>query len=44
VLYTATREDATMRDFVALFSIRAVLEKPSEPSAIVRIVTAALGG
>jgi CheY-like chemotaxis protein len=44
VLYTATREDAAMRDFVALFSIRAVLEKPSEPSAIVRIVTAALGG
>jgi len=44
VLYTATREDAAMRDFVALFSIRAVLEKPSEPAAIVRVVTSALAG
>jgi len=43
VLYTATRPDAAMRDFAALFSVAAILEKPSEPADIVRVVTAALG-
>lgn len=42
VLYTATRPDAAMADFIRLFSIAAVLEKPSEPADIVRVVTAAL--
>jgi CheY-like chemotaxis protein len=44
VLYTATRPDAPMRDFVELFSISAILEKPSEPADIARVVKAALGG
>jgi CheY-like chemotaxis protein len=44
VLYTATRPDAAMRDFVELFSIAGILEKPSEPADIARVVTAALRG
>ena len=42
VLYTATRPDAAMRDFMELFDVRAVLEKPAEPAAIVEIIEAAL--
>ena len=42
VLSTATRPDAAMHDFVRLFAIADVLEKPSEPSEIVRIVARAL--
>jgi len=42
VLYTATRPDAAMRDFAELFAISAILEKPSEPAEIARVVTAAL--
>lgn len=42
VLYTATRPDAAMRDFATLFSIVGILEKPSEPGEIARVVTDAL--
>lgn len=38
VLYTATRTDAAMRDFARLFSVSAILEKPSEPAEIARVV------
>jgi len=44
VLYTATRPDAAMRDLAELFAISGILEKPSEPAEIERVVSAALGG
>ncbi len=42
VLYTATRAGAAMRDFADLFGVVAILEKPSEPADIRRIIEAAL--
>lgn len=42
VLYTATRPDAAMRDFMDLFNVCAVLEKPAEPTSIVEILEGAL--
>jgi CheY-like chemotaxis protein len=42
VLYTATRTDAAMRGFMELARIEHVIEKPSEPEAILRMVDRAL--
>ena len=42
-LYTAMRTDAAMRDFMRDYGVGHVIEKPSEPQDVVRIVTDALG-
>jgi CheY-like chemotaxis protein len=42
VLYTATRPDAAMHDFMELFNVCAVLEKPAEPATIVEVLEKAL--
>lgn len=42
VLSTATRTDAAMRDFAALYAVSAILEKPAEPAEIARVVTEVL--
>jgi CheY-like chemotaxis protein len=41
-LYTASRPDAAMRDFMELARIQHVIEKPSEPEDILRVVEGAL--
>jgi CheY-like chemotaxis protein len=42
VLYTATRPDAALYDFMELYNVRAILEKPAEPDAIVAVLEGAL--
>jgi two-component system OmpR family response regulator len=42
VLYTATSPDAAMHDFMDLFNVRAVLEKPAEPARIVEVLEKSL--
>ena len=41
-LYTATRPDGALRDFMQVASIEHVIPKPSEPAELVRIVNDAL--
>ena len=41
-LYTASRVDAAMRGFMELARIDHVIEKPSEPESILRVVALAL--
>ncbi|HTX59101.1 MAG TPA: response regulator [Verrucomicrobiae bacterium] len=42
VLYTASTGGAPMRDFMALYDIRHVIEKPAEPQAILATIAAVL--
>lgn len=41
-LYTASRPDAALRGFMELAHIEHIIEKPSDPDAILRVVTGAL--
>lgn len=43
-LYTASAPSAAMRDFMTLFGIKRLIQKPCEPQELLRIVDAMLGG
>jgi CheY-like chemotaxis protein len=43
-LYTASEPNAAMRDFMEIYGIRQLIEKPAEPDALLRAISNAIAG